>query len=300
MKNRLIITISDIRGTKSYNVHQFVKKVALYAIIAVLAIIIGSFLFISYLNDEIEEVRKDKETQLQILAEKEEKLVAQNKFYSVQIKSKVKDIEELSSKLDEIHTIIGVGKDATAEEITKKTLAAISINNKKYTLRVIPNGKPLEHIRTSSGFGYRINPITKRRQFHRGLDMPAKRKTPIRATADAVVEYVQPRNIGDYGRVVKLRHNFGFQTVFAHMNKTLVKTGQVIKKGEIIGLTGNSGRSSGPHLHYEVRYANKVLNPKNFIKWNIKNYDYIFKKERRVQWESLISLIKDQHQMEQQ
>lgn len=300
MKNRLIITVSDIKGTKSYNVHQFVKKILLFIIISVVLVLGGSFLFISYLNDEIDEVKKDKETELKILSEKEEKLLAQNKFYSVQIKSKVKDIEELSSKLDEIHTIIGVDKDATTEEITKKTLEAMNINKRKYTLRVIPNGKPIDKIRVSSGYGYRINPITKRRQFHRGLDIPTPRKTPIRATADGVVEFVQPRNIGDYGRVVRVSHNFGFQTVFAHMNKTLVKTGQIIKKGEIIGLSGNSGRSSGPHLHYEVRYANKVLNPKHFIKWDLKDYEYIFKKERKVQWESLISLIKDQHQTGQQ
>jgi len=300
MKNRLIITVSDIKGTKSYNVHQFAKKIALYAIIGAIVLILGSFFFISYLNDEIDEVRKDKESQLKILAQKEEKLVAQNKFYSVQIKSKIKDIDELSSKLEEIHEIIGVGKDASMEEISKKTLEAMNKDTKSYTLQVIPNGKPLEKIRTSSGFGYRINPITKKRQFHRGLDIPAKRKTPIRVTADGVVEYVQSRNIGDYGRVVKIRHNFGFQTVYAHMNKTMVKVGKVVKKGQIIGLTGNSGRSSGPHLHYEVRYANKVLNPKHFIKWDIKNYDYIFKKERRVEWESLVSLIKEQLQVQQQ
>ncbi|QKJ21951.1 M23 family metallopeptidase [Poseidonibacter lekithochrous] len=300
MRNRLIITISDVKGTKSYNLHQFVKKILLIAIILIVMVLGGSFLFISYLNGEIDEAQEDKKAQLKLLAEKEEKLVAQNKFYSVQIKSKVQDIEELSSKLDEIHTIIGVGKDATAEEISKKTLKNVNLDLKKYTLRVIPNGKPIAKIRVSSGFGYRINPITKKRQFHRGLDIPTKRKTPIRATADGVVEYVQSKNVGAYGRVVRLSHNFGFQTVFAHMNKTLVKVGSVIKKGQIIGLSGNSGRSSGPHVHYEVRYATKVLNPRNFIKWDLKNYNYIFKKERRVEWESLINQIKDQHQMGQQ
>lgn len=300
MKNRLIITVSDIKGTKSYNLHQFIKKILLFVIIAILLILTGSFAFISYLSNEVDEVRKDKENQLKVLAQKEEKLVAQNKFYSIQIKSKINDIEELSSKLDEIHTIIGVDKDATTEEITKKTLEAMNINKKRYTLRVIPNGKPLDKITTSSGFGYRIHPITKKRQFHRGLDIPANKKTPVRATADGVIEYVQSRNIGSYGRVIRISHNFGFKTVFAHLNKTMVNVGQVVKKGEIIGLTGNSGRSSGPHLHYEVRYANKVLNPKKFIKWNLNNYNYIFKSERRVQWESLISLIKEQHQMEQQ
>jgi len=297
MKNRLIITVSDIKGTKSYNVHQFIKKVLLSVILIVLLVIGGSFWLISYLNDEILSVKKNKETELKILNEKEEKLLAQNKLYSIQIKSKVKDIDELNQKLDEIHTIIGVGKNATKSEITKKTLAAINIDKKKYTLMVIPNGKPLINYRVSSNFGYRINPITKRKQFHRGIDLAAPKKTPIRATADGIVEHVQPKNIGDYGRVIRLSHNYGFKTTFAHMNKTLVKIGDIVKKGQIIGLVGTSGRSSGPHLHYEIRYASTLLNPKNFIKWNLDTYDTIFKNERKVEWESLISLIKDQHQM---
>lgn len=296
MKNRLIITVSDIKGTKSYNIHQFVKKILLSLILIVLLILGGSFWLISYLDKEIENVKKNKEIEFRILNEKEEKLLAQNKFYSIQIKSKVKDIDELNQKLDEIHTIIGVGKDATKSEITKKTLSAINLNKKKYTLMVIPNGKPLKNSKVSSNFGYRINPITKRKQFHRGLDLAAPMKSPIRATADGIVEHVQPKNIGDYGRVIRLSHNYGFKTTFAHMSKTYVKLGEIVKKGQIIGLVGTSGRSSGPHLHYEIRYASTLLSPKNFIKWNLDTYDTIFKKERKVEWESLISLIKDQHQ----
>ena len=161
---------------------------------------------------------------------------------------------------------------------------------------VIPNGKPLKKSRVSSKFGYRIHPIPKRKQFHRGLDLAAPMKTPIRATADGIVEHVQPKNIGDYGRVIRLSHNYGFKTTFGHMSKTYVKLGDVVKKGQIIGLVGTSGRSSGPHLHYEIRYASTLLSPKNFIKWNLDTYDSIFKNERKVEWESLISLIKDQHQ----
>ena len=300
MKNRLIITVSDIRGTKSYNLHQFIKKILLFIIIAIVLVLLGSFWFINYLDDQIEVVKQNKEKELKVLEEKEQKLVTQNKFYSMQIESKVKDIEELSSKLDEIHTIIGVEKDATTEEITKKTLETLNVNRRKYTLKVIPNGKPLDKITTSSGYGYRIHPLTKKRQFHRGLDIPANIGSAVRATADGVVEYVQSRNIGSYGRVIRISHNFGFKTVFAHLRKTKVKVGDIVRKGEIIGLSGNSGRSTGPHLHYEVRYANKVLNPKRFINWKLENYDYIFKKIRRVEWESLLNLIKEQHQMQEQ
>lgn len=297
MKNRLIITVSDIKGTKSYNVHQIVKKVLFSVVLIVLLILGFSFWFMSSLNDEITNVKKNKEIEFKILNEKEEKLLAQNKLYSMQIKSKVKDIDELNQKLDQIHTIIGVGKNATKAEITAKTLSAINLDKRKYTLRVIPNGNPLNVMKVSSNFGYRINPITKRKQFHRGLDLAAPRKTPIKATADGIVEYVQSKNTGDYGRVVKISHNYGFKTTFAHMHKTNVKVGQIVKKGEVIGLVGSSGRSSGPHLHYEIRYASTLLSPKNFINWKLNSYESIFKKERKVEWESLINLIKNQHKV---
>lgn len=281
MKNRLIITISDIKGTKSYNIHQLFKKFFIFIVVGIFVLLACSFLFISYLSTELTEIKKAKETQLKILSEKEDKLLTQNKLYSLQIQSKVKDIEELSSKLDELHTIIGIDEKDTKEEITKKTLEAIDLNKKKITLNLIPSGKPLDKMRVSSGFGYRINPVTKKKQFHRGLDIPSPRNTPIRATADGIVEFVQSRNIGDYGRVVKIMHNYGFQTIFAHMNKTFVQVGDIIKKGQIIGLVGSSGRSTAPHLHYEIKFASKILNPKNFIAWNLNNFDEIFKKREK-------------------
>lgn len=296
MKNRLIITVSDIKGTKSYNVHQFVKKFLIFIVFSILILLGGSFLFITSLNNEIAEIKKDKESQINILSEKEEKLLTQNKLYSMQIKDKVKDIDELSSQLDELHTIIGIEKDDTKKEITNKTLKAINKEKRKYTLRVIPSGKPLEKIEISSSYGYRINPITNKKQFHRGIDISAPRKTPIRATADGVVEFVQSKNIGDYGRVIKIIHNYGFKTIYGHMFKTYLSAGDIVKKGQIIGLVGSSGRSTAPHLHYEVKYANNVLNPYNFMNWSLKNYDNIFKKERRVEWESLINLISEQQQ----
>ena len=130
--------------------------------------------------------------------------------------------------------------------------------------------------------------------------MRAKRRTPVYATADGVVKFVQPRNTGNFGRVVKISHNYGFETVYGHLIKTNVKLGDIVKKGDIIALSGNSGRSTGPHLHYEIKYASMVLNPKNFMKWNLKTYETIFSKERRVKWESLINLINSHKKKQEQ
>uniref|UniRef100_UPI003D0E2FC2 M23 family metallopeptidase n=1 Tax=Arcobacter sp. TaxID=1872629 RepID=UPI003D0E2FC2 len=263
-------------------------------------VIAGAFWFISFLTTEINEIKEKKEQEISILTEKEKKLQAQNLFYSMQIKGKVQDIEELSSKLDTIEEIVGLKRDSNEQiSITKATLTKITPAQKMYMLSTIPNGKPLEQIRVSASFGYRIHPVTHERKFHRGIDLRAHLKTPVYATADGVVRYVQSRDSGDFGRVIIIAHNFGFETVYAHLKQTKVKLGDVIKKNQVIGMTGNSGRSTGPHLHYEVRYASMVLNPRDFINWDLKKYESIFAKQRRVKWEYLVKLIKEHHKLGQ-
>ncbi len=310
MKNRLIITVTDVHGTRAFNVHQIAKKLIVFIILFVILIIGGGSWFINNLSDRIETIKTQKEKELEkkeqeielkeseinSLNEKEQKLQAQNKFYSMQIKSKVEDIDALSSKLDDIEAMIGL-KDEKIEQLTKETLDSISDNTKYFTLLTIPNGSPIQNTRVTSAYGYRIHPITRKKKFHRGIDLEAKMRTPIKATANGVVVYVRSKDRGDFGRVVKLQHSFGFMTIYAHLNQTDVKLGDVIRKGQVVGLSGNSGRSNGPHLHYEVRYGGKILDPKDFIKWNFKNYDKIFTKQRRVKWESLVRLISEQHKM---
>ncbi len=284
MKDRLIITVSDIDSTKSYNLNKIIKKVILYiAIIAVFAISI-SFWIISELNSK-----------LKTLDEQSKVLQTQNKQYNLQIKDKIKDIAALGNTLKDIEDILGVKGDDETSLIKRVTLAKLTSAQKMYMLQTIPNGKPLKNITVTASFGWRKHPITKKKNFHNGIDLRAKRKTEVYATADGVVRFALKKNKGNYGRMVIISHNFGFETLYAHLKYVNVKVGDVVKKGQVIAKTGNSGRSSGPHLHYEVRYASKVLNPSYFIKWSMKNYEKIFEKQRRVEWESLIQMINSQH-----
>jgi murein DD-endopeptidase MepM/ murein hydrolase activator NlpD len=268
-----------------------VKKLAIVISIIAIIVIGGSIWLINYLNVKMDNLKVAKEKEIEILTLKENELITQNKLHAMKIKDKIKDIEELSSKLDDIEEIIGVKSEEKSDPITRAELAKINSAERTHMLRLIPNGSPLKETRVTAKYGYRIHPITKKRQFHRGIDLKAKRRTPVYATADGVVKFVQSKNKGAFGRVVMVSHNYGFETVYAHLRQTKVKVGDVIKRGDIIALSGNSGRSTGPHLHYEIKYASRVLNPKNFIKWNLKNYESIFNKERRVKWESLVNLI---------
>jgi murein DD-endopeptidase MepM/ murein hydrolase activator NlpD len=119
--------------------------------------------------------------------------------------------------------------------------------------------------------------------------MKAKMKTPVYATADGVVEFSGMHKRSGYGNLVIIQHNYGFKTYFGHLNKIAVKAGKFVKKGDLIAYTGTTGMSNGPHLHYEVRYLARVVNPFWFLKWNVTNYQEIFKKEKKIPWQSLIA-----------
>ncbi|MBO7284417.1 MAG: M23 family metallopeptidase [Bacteroidales bacterium] len=123
----------------------------------------------------------------------------------------------------------------------------------------IPSGKPTEYTRISSPFGTRIHPITRKKHTHKGIDMAAPRMTPIYATADATVTFAAYN--GGYGNFVKLNHENGYKTAYAHMHKIAVKNGDKIKKGDLVGYVGTTGSSTGNHLHYEVYYKDQLVDP---------------------------------------
>ena len=138
--------------------------------------------------------------------------------------------------------------------------------NKSKMLASIPAIQPVANKdlkRMTSGYGYRIHPIYKTRKMHYGMDFSAKTGTEIYATGDGVISKVRRSKRG-YGNYVKINHDFGYETLYAHMSKYIVKKGQKVKRGEVIGYVGNTGISTAPHLHYEVRKDKKKINPVNF------------------------------------
>ena len=126
----------------------------------------------------------------------------------------------------------------------------------------------------ASGFGYRTDPFTKARKMHEGMDFTAKTGTPIYATGDGVVAKADNTASG-YGNHIVIRHGFGYETLYAHLSKYKARAGQRVKRGDIIGYVGSTGRSEGPHLHYEVHKDKKVVNPLNFYYGNISAVEYV-------------------------
>ncbi|MBX7528110.1 M23 family metallopeptidase [Qipengyuania vesicularis] len=127
----------------------------------------------------------------------------------------------------------------------------------------VPSRMPLEHARLTSDYGMRTHPVLKRRLGHKGIDLAAPTGTPIYATADGYVSKAE--RYSSYGNYVSIEHGARIQTRYAHMSRIAVEDGTWVKKGDLIGYVGSTGRSTGPHLHYEVRIDGEAVNPMPYM-----------------------------------
>jgi len=142
-----------------------------------------------------------------------------------------------------------------------------AVRTRKSVLDHTPSIRPVIGGRITARFGMRLDPFIEKVKPHNGIDIASEVGTKVYATAHGVVEKVEKdysRNKG-YGKRIIINHENGFETVYAHLNAIYVKEGEKIKRWQEIGEVGQTGRSTGPHLHYEVRLQNKPLNPKNYI-----------------------------------
>ncbi len=128
----------------------------------------------------------------------------------------------------------------------------------------VPSRRPIEKMSLSSSYGMRVHPITGRVARHNGIDIPAPYGTPIYATADGIIGRAQ--RLGGYGNYVEINHGNEIQTRYGHMSRFVVHSGEQVKKGDIIGYVGSTGRSTGNHLHYEVRIEGSPVNPLPFVR----------------------------------
>lgn len=143
-------------------------------------------------------------------------------------------------------------ENANLEQLIK------DVNDKKDFLNCKPDKRPT-YGRISSRYGYRFSPITKKRQFHKGLDIANRTGTNIVSSANGIVVF--SGSMSGYGNTIIISHGYGYRTVYGHNYKNLVKKGDKVTKGQLIAKMGNTGRSTGPHLHFEIHYNGKRINP---------------------------------------
>ena len=201
-----------------------------------------------------------------------------------------------SERVEDVEIVLGLGDSSLKEYgfdwAARLQHVAMDSALKIAMLNLIPSGSPLEYKRISSLYGKRNNPISGRKHTHTGIDLTCDVGEPIIAPADGVVETVRPSDKG-FGNFMTVRHAYGFMTSYAHLERFKARNGQFVKKGELIATCGNSGNSTGPHLHYEARFVGRSIDPKNLMDWNVGTFLLPFEKENKVNWSALIALVKD-------
>ncbi|BAV09240.1 peptidase, M23 family [Filimonas lacunae] len=165
-------------------------------------------------------------------------------------------VQEMTTQLNLL------SKRAAFQEKSYKEIDGM-LKDKEKLLAAIPAIQPVSNKdlnRIASGFGYRVDPVYKVTKFHAGLDFTAPQGTPIYATADGVIKEAN-FNAGGYGNHVVINHGYGYETLYGHMYKIKAKPGDHVRRGEVIGYVGSTGKSTGPHCHYEVHRSGERVDP---------------------------------------
>ena len=290
MRDYFTVVIRDADGVKQFTLHRRVKH-ALSIVVASAVLLLGIGIFsLLELQSEVAQQQKAKAA----LQAQKQQLEVQSHSLQEAISLQQDALADAKVQMNAIELAMGL-RQAKAETLDYRVARArAGTEERAKVLETIPSGSPVPYNGISSKFGYRINPITHKKELHRGTDLKAKMNTPVYATADGVAEFAGGRNTKGYGRLIILDHAYGFRTLYGHLNKIAIKSGQVVKKGDLIGYSGNTGLSNGPHLHYEVRFIQRSLNPYWFIKWDMGNYDQIFAKVKHVTWEPILQAIADE------
>lgn len=216
--------------------------------------------------NKLEESLKEKDEQLKQAKEQNKKLLGKLKNIEEKIKKANKALKRKGIKISLPKGGIYITDLKDINLYTKK----LELNLEKIlkTMQDYPVGVPL-YGRITSRFGWRKDPFTGKRAFHSGLDFRASYKQPVFATATGKVVYAGWGK--GYGKMVKIKHKYGYTTLYAHLYHIKVRSGQWVRVGQIIGYAGSTGRSTGVHLHYEIRKYGKLINPIKFLYLNRKN-----------------------------
>ncbi len=192
-----------------------------------------------------------------------------NRYKSLEGFDNSKIIMDLTQQMDVLSKRIVV-QSKSLDEIVKMA------ENKEEMLASIPAIQPVkkeELTRMASGYGMRMHPILKIRKMHEGMDFTAKIGTPVYATGNGVV--TRANRSATFGNVVYIDHGYGYSTVYAHMSKIATRKGKKVKRGDVIGYVGNTGRSVGPHLHYEVHKNGHPVNPIYYYYGNLTPEEFV-------------------------
>ena len=297
MSKKVSITIPSSQGEQTF---YFGRKAVLMCTTAIFSVplLIGGAAYMHFESkQELAMQAGDAQELIEtLIVEKEQteflyaEQVETNHSLSQTLTEKEGTIQLLGKRVFDVESVLGLADeelltdDASLED--RIDAAAVDSAVRATMFRLIPNDSPMAYQRISSSYGSRTNPISGKRHVHTGIDLTCKRGEDIVAPADGVIETVRPSKKG-FGNFITMRHSFGFMSSYAHLQKFKVRSGQFVSKGDVIASCGNSGNSTGPHLHYEVRYLFRPVDPAPFVAWNISNFDSLFTEVKGIKWASL-------------
>ena len=171
--------------------------------------------------------------------------------------------DHITDRISEIEMNVDALSRKVKLELSSYNSLADKVRNHSDEIKIIPSIRPVREGYLGSGYGYREDPLSGEVRFHYGQDFAVNTGTRVYAPADGKIKYAQ--NQGGYGKVVKIDHGNGFRTIYAHLSKIKVKYGENVKRGDLIATSGNTGRTSGPHLHYEVHRYGAPQNPLDYF-----------------------------------
>lgn len=265
----VVIVNKNNPNTKSISVRtKFLSRIKLYLTIVILSFIclVTAVVFLTKKSQENASAKRQLEYFKREIAGPLATDTNMARSYIEDIDSKLKRVQKYLKQRGVEGTDLEVGgKKQNANSgleyyrYYKKYLSDL-IKNLKY----MPLGYP-HHNHNNSRYGYRTNPFSGGgSEFHSGTDIKGKTGDPIKATANGVVTMAQWSD--GYGNCIRIKHKHGYQTLYGHLSRISVRKGQKVKANQIIGALGSTGRSTGPHLHYEVRFKGKPINPSRFLK----------------------------------
>ena len=297
MRDQLRISITGYRGSRHFSVGEFMRRAALAAAAALGLIMVVGGLVIAVLGHKLGNLNHalaELENSQAVIAAENRGLLELQAELEDAVASKSTALAELDAEMGQIEALMGLDPEPLQTMYQRMDTARQSAQEKQAMLQMLPSGSPLASTRVTSAYGVRHHPIRKSRAMHWGLDLKADRGTPVYATGDGVVEWAGLQASSGLGKMVKLVHNYGFSSIYGHLNDVEVESGSFVRQGQLLGYSGSTGRSSGPHLHYEVRYLQRRLNPQPFFDWSMDQYQQLFVSEDYVPWESLAETISQQ------
>lgn len=289
IRDRFLISIVDENGIRQFQLHRLVKKMVLCGVVFVLIVAIMIFFTVKILAGELKDMQSQKDTTLEQYAN----IYIKNENLKQQVKISQEQLDAINQKMLDLEGIINSKDSATSgtNSLDLFDIGSLSVAQKDMMLQLLPNSLPFKEVE------YQLFPLKS------GIDFEIPKNTKIYATADGIVDLTRNKETKGIGKFVKIVHSFGFTSIYGQLSKVVVKRGDIVRKGQLIGYSGRNG--SKDRLHYDIRFLGSKVNVNDFLDWNMENFASVIDDDSVVNWNALLWTFDDmikinQHQILQE